>query len=1246
MTTVASASAPTAPVGLPAPPPEATYNLPPDDEEMWSYTKGRGQLFLQFSALSKLFLGLALVFLSLRGQWLLLLLPFAVMMVLGAIITMIWSTQLDDFDQLGHAQRVAGGPRTVGSVDVFITTCGEDPFVVEHTIWRAACLESDGPVRVYVLDDKGAPEVQRFAELWGATYLHRPNRGWMKKAGNIHYAYTRSSADFIVVLDADFAVRPDFLRNTLPYFDDESVGIVQTPQYFRVSRNNWVERGAAAQQEQFYRIGMRARDRRGGAICVGTNAVYRRAALDRRGGMALLEHSEDLFTGMKVLDAGYRVMYLPVVLAAGSAPENAQALASQQYRWARGNFALAGTPLFKRLKLTPLQRLSIWDGWIFYVTSALSPVVAVIVPLLTLAEAPEAISLAPTLMLLPALITEFVLQPRWLYLSDGQASRRVGLISQISHLYALRDHLTDREQEWVPTGGIKAGKHRQATDRIPDLVAAGGLWGFLATMAMLGLRVAGGYSALDLAPVGILAVVALPTALSVTRPPVRVLRVGARTDPERDSFLDTVRSLSIIRVLFWHTLGFWWISWTFAAMPAVFYVSGAVFAKSLAKRTPMQVMWARLRRLLPPYAVFIAVSIGSVAIAQPRSLRAHLVDAASWIVPVRSPAPLSWEEGWLSTPLWFLRALVLVLVLTPLAIRASRVVSGLVWGAIWATLLILIDVIVGHQTTEWGTAVWRGLGDLVCFGGFFAIGMAVHHRRHDVGRRERLRMLAAAVAMTAVATIVAPPPGMVVNNSNVSMALVGLCWLIALLLFEDEVRHVSSIPAVNRVLVWVSGRSMTIYLWHTLVICVTYYVVGMPASLGGYLVFAAVFVSLLAFMVATTHPFESIGSRGEGSPRMRVLPLLVWTITLLGLTSQPTLFPQTTEAIGPPAPSGRPAVGGGSDDVDVATPASGQAVSAEAWLQGQRVGSAAVALLGGPDDALRHAQLGADAMLDANAQFEVLSITKTMVAAAALQLVDDGALSLDAPLPRIEGLPTELTDSETLRRLLAHASGLVDYREARSYDPQAVFTPRDAVLMALPDSDTSVTTVTYSATNYIIAGLLVEQATGQSLANVLDERFFGPLGLQHTKMVDNTRAGFVGFASGGVVSTVDDVARWYDALVRRRVVLSPAMLDEMVWGGAAYTDGGGLGAWRHCPCTPPTAEDPMPWLYLFHDGGDVRVSYVPKSDTVVVIRLSVPLYGARHVVDRIDDLIFAVMADERDPTSDSGLRSWTSVPPS
>ena len=67
-----------------------------------------------------------------------------------------------------------------------------------------------------------------------------------KKVGNLRYAFARTSAEYLVILDADFAPRRDFLAETLPYLDDPAIAIVQTPQYFRTSRaQTWIERAGA-----------------------------------------------------------------------------------------------------------------------------------------------------------------------------------------------------------------------------------------------------------------------------------------------------------------------------------------------------------------------------------------------------------------------------------------------------------------------------------------------------------------------------------------------------------------------------------------------------------------------------------------------------------------------------------------------------------------------------------------------------------------------------------------------------------------------------------------------------------------------------------------------------------------------------------------------------------------------------------------------------------------------------------------
>ena len=301
----------------------------------------------------------------------------------------------------------------------------------------------------------------------------------------------------IIVLDADFAVRPDFLRHTAAVLRrPEQLGILQTPQYFRVSSDNWVERGAAAQQEQFYRDRTaRSRSRTVARSASEPMPLYRRSALDERGG----DRAARTLRGHLHRHEGRRRRLprrLPPAAArrrvrhptrpSRSRPSSTDGPAATSH-W-------PGTPLFKRMKLTPMQRLGLWDGWIFYVTSALSPLVALFVPIVTLAEAPDAITLAPTAMLLPALFTEFYLMPRWLHLPDGQASRRVGLISQVSHLYALRDHLTDRDQEWIPTGGQRTSGDKQGTDRIPDQIATAATWGIVVTVMLLAFRVATGWS--------------------------------------------------------------------------------------------------------------------------------------------------------------------------------------------------------------------------------------------------------------------------------------------------------------------------------------------------------------------------------------------------------------------------------------------------------------------------------------------------------------------------------------------------------------------------------------------------------------------------------------------------------------------------------------------------------------------------------------------------------------------------------
>ncbi|CAM9474999.1 unnamed protein product, partial [Hapterophycus canaliculatus] len=140
------------------------------------------------------------------------------------------------------------------TVDVFLPVCNE-PLVLLANTWNHV-LDLDYPrFVVHVLDDGAKDEVKALAAEYGFRYVRRDNRPELKKAGNLRHAFAQTAGEITAVFDADFCPRPDFLRETLPYFTDPLIGIVQTPQFFRrTDEQTWVEQGAGASQEAFYRM--------------------------------------------------------------------------------------------------------------------------------------------------------------------------------------------------------------------------------------------------------------------------------------------------------------------------------------------------------------------------------------------------------------------------------------------------------------------------------------------------------------------------------------------------------------------------------------------------------------------------------------------------------------------------------------------------------------------------------------------------------------------------------------------------------------------------------------------------------------------------------------------------------------------------------------------------------------------------------------------------------------------------------
>jgi len=226
-------------------------------------------------------------------------------------------------------------------------------------------------------------------------------------------------------------------------------------------------------------------------------------------------------------------------------------------------------------------------------------------------------------------------------------------------------------------------------------------------------------------------------------------------------------------------------------------------------------------------------------------------------------------------------------------------------------------------------------------------------------------------------------------------------------------------------------------------------------------------------------------------------------------------------------------------------------------------------------------------------------VTKTFTAAATLRLVEEGRVSLDAPIatyldPTIVALLKRDgydTDAIHVRHLLQHTSGLYDYASDSDYQAAVVGSPKhrwtreEQVGFAMDHGAPLFapgTSFSYSDTGYVLLGQIIERVTGTGLADAYRTLLrFGSLGLSATYLETlecrpahlSARAhqylgridswafdpSFDLYGGGGLVSTVGDLTRFYRALAGGRV-LEPKTIATMLGRPDARTpDALGMG---------------------------------------------------------------------------------------
>ena len=346
------------------------------------------------------------------------------------------------------------------SVDIYYPTCGEPLELQVNALNHIIDLQKHYGINcnIYCLDDsKTLVGFYAFEKVKHRTanihYLRREDVGYLKKAGNLANAFHQTTGSFIAIFDADFCPRPEFLDETIPYMLKEpSIGIVQTPQYFSLKDcNNWIDKGAAWVQEIFYRLIQVARNKFT-PICVGTNALYRRSALDTIAGFAQVGHSEDVRTGFRLLIKGFKTYYIPVILAKGLCPDTLPSFFLQQHRWAMGSMDLLFSKEFWKAKITKMQRLSFLSGMFYYVSTGLGSIFIYIPNLYLLVFSPDKVLAFNYLFIIPSFLFGTIYLAYWTKAPWGLYSLKIRIVQNHAHLFAFYERLTNNITPWQASG--------------------------------------------------------------------------------------------------------------------------------------------------------------------------------------------------------------------------------------------------------------------------------------------------------------------------------------------------------------------------------------------------------------------------------------------------------------------------------------------------------------------------------------------------------------------------------------------------------------------------------------------------------------------------------------------------------------------------------------------------------------------------------------------------------------------------
>jgi exo-beta-1,3-glucanase (GH17 family)/GT2 family glycosyltransferase len=237
-------------------------------------------------------------------------------------------------------------PASVPKVSIHIPAYMEPPEMLRQTLDAVARLDYPNFECVVVINNTPDPVYWRPVEehclaLGERFKFVNAEKLAGYKAGALRLALTHTApdAEIIGIIDADYAVHPDWLKDVVPAFADPKVGLIQAPQDHRDEHSplHWAMNGEYA---GFFDIGMVQRNEENAIIVHGTMCLIRRSALDAAGGWSSDTICEDTDLGLTIIEHGWTTLYTRRRYGHGLLPDTFEAFKKQRHRWAYGGLQI------------------------------------------------------------------------------------------------------------------------------------------------------------------------------------------------------------------------------------------------------------------------------------------------------------------------------------------------------------------------------------------------------------------------------------------------------------------------------------------------------------------------------------------------------------------------------------------------------------------------------------------------------------------------------------------------------------------------------------------------------------------------------------------------------------------------------------------------------------------------------------------------------------------------------------------